>query len=82
MNAGNSPIGLDFACRQCDWIFVTARTLDEYRKIVQQAHGYASKYGRVIRPSTMVYVIMAETDAHAKEIVDWVEEEVDREVDQ
>ncbi|MBV9121368.1 MAG: LLM class flavin-dependent oxidoreductase [Chloroflexi bacterium] len=78
MNAGNSDVGLDFAAKHCDWVFVTGRTLDEYRAMAQRAQSLASKYGRTIRPATMVYVIMAETDARANEIVNWVEEEVDR----
>ena len=79
MNAGNSAKGLDFATRQCDWVFITGRTLDEYRTMAQQVHQLASRHGRVVRPATMVYVIMAETDARARAIVDWVENEVDRE---
>ena len=79
MNAGNSPVGLDFATRHCDWVFITGRTLDEYRRMVQQVHELAGKYGRTVRPATMVYVIMAETDERARAIVEWVENEVDRE---
>src|SRR5437588_23449 len=31
MNAGNSGVGLDFAARHCDLVFMTGRTLSEYR---------------------------------------------------
>jgi FMNH2-dependent dimethyl sulfone monooxygenase len=79
MNAGNSPAGIDFATRQCDWVFLTGRTLDEYRQLVNEVHARAARYGRTVRPATMVYVIMAETDQRAQEIVDWVESEVDKE---
>jgi dimethylsulfone monooxygenase len=79
MNAGNSGVGLDFAARHCDLVFMTGRTMAEYRDMVSNVHSLAAKYGRQVRPATMVYVIMAETDAHAKETVDWVENEVDRE---
>src|SRR5919206_174161 len=44
-----------------------------------QDHDRAARYGRTVRPATMVYVIMAETDQRAQEIVDWVEAEVDKE---
>src|SRR5262245_29409791 len=79
MNAGNSQAGLDFATRHCDWVFGTGRSLDEYRSIVQRVHDLASRFNRVVRPATMVYIIVAETDARAQEIVDWVESEVDHE---
>lgn len=79
MNAGNSPAGLDFAAKHCDWVFVTGRTLDEYRELTNRAHQLAAKYHRSVRPATMVYVIMAETDAKANDIVQWVEAEVDKE---
>ncbi|MCL6563004.1 MAG: LLM class flavin-dependent oxidoreductase [Firmicutes bacterium] len=79
MNAGNSPKGLDFAARHCDWVFLTGRTLDEYRDHITQVRTLADRYRRVVRPATMVYVVMAETDARAQAIVDWLESEVDRE---
>jgi len=47
--------------------------------MVKQVHGMAAKYERTIRPATMVYVIVAETDQRAAEIVKWVEDEVDKE---
>ncbi len=78
MNAGNSPVGLDFAAKHCDWVFLTGRTLDEYRTLVNRVHELARKYRRTVRPATMVYVIMAETDRRADEIVRWVEDEVDK----
>ncbi len=79
MNAGNSSVGLDFAARHCDLVFLTGRTLDEYRAMVANVHERAARHGRRVRPATMVYVIMAETDARAQAIIDWVESEVDKE---
>ena len=79
MNAGNSPVGLDFACRQTDWVFITAPTLEAYEARIEEVHRKAAAYGRKVRAATMVYVIMASTDSEAKAIVDWVAEEVDRE---
>jgi FMNH2-dependent dimethyl sulfone monooxygenase len=78
MSAGASPAGLDFATRHCDWVFLTRPTLDAYRETVQRVQDMAARHGRTVRPATMVYVIMAETDQRAQEIVDWVEAEVDR----
>jgi FMNH2-dependent dimethyl sulfone monooxygenase len=79
MNAGNSAVGMDFAARHCDWVFITGRSLEEYRDAVARVHGLAAKYGRSVRAATMVYAIMAESDAAARAIVDHVEERVDRE---
>jgi FMNH2-dependent dimethyl sulfone monooxygenase len=65
MNAGNSDIGVDFACRQADWLFITAPTLAAYKDKVEEAHRKATSYGREIRPATMVYVIQDSTDEKA-----------------
>ncbi len=79
MNAGNSAVGMDFACRHCDWAFLTGRTLEEYAQMVRNVHERAANYGRVVRPATMCYIIMAETDQAANDVVSWVQEEVDKE---
>lgn len=78
MNAGNSDVGLDFACRQADWVFITAPTLDGYAARVDHVNKTAASYGREVRASTMVYVVMGPTDSAAQETLAWLEEEVDR----
>jgi len=77
MNAGNSDVGISFSARHCDWGFLTGQTLDEYRERVKHLHAEAAKYKRKVRAATMAYVIMAETDAKAEEIRQWVADEVD-----
>jgi FMNH2-dependent dimethyl sulfone monooxygenase len=79
MNAGNSAVGLDFAARHCDWVFLTGRTVEEYAAMVGRVHDLAEKYGRRVRAATMVYVIMAGSDGAARALVDEVEAQVDRE---
>jgi FMNH2-dependent dimethyl sulfone monooxygenase len=79
MNAGNSEVGIDFACRQADWVFVTAPTLDGYRKRVEEAHRKAAQYGRTVRVATMVYVIEDATDEKAFATKRWLEDEIDHE---
>jgi FMNH2-dependent dimethyl sulfone monooxygenase len=79
MNAGNSDKGLDFACRQADWVFITAPTLDGYRERVNVVHDKARKYGREVRAATMVYVVQGPSDAEAEATFRWLEDEVDRE---
>lgn len=77
MNAGNSDIGVDFACRQADWLFITAPTLEDYRQKVEDAHKKAAKYGRNVRTATMVYVIQDSNDEKAFATKRWLEDEVD-----
>jgi dimethylsulfone monooxygenase len=77
MNAGNSDTGVDFACRQADWLFVTAPTLEGYKTRIEDAHRKAAHYGRTIRAATMVYVIEDATDEGAQATKRWLEEEVD-----
>ena len=79
MNAGNSDTGVDFACRQADWLFVTAPTLEGYKTRIAEAHRKAAHYGRTIRAATMVYVIEDSTDARAQATKQWLEDEVDSE---
>jgi dimethylsulfone monooxygenase len=79
MNAGNSAVGMDFACRHCDWAFLTGRTLEEYAAMVGSVHERAAKYARQVRPATMCYIIMAETNKAANDTVSWVQDEVDKE---
>ncbi len=79
MNAGNSEIGVDFACRQADWLFVTAPTLEGYKERIEQAHRIAAHYGRRIRAATMVYVIQDYSDERAQATKRWLEDEVDAE---
>ncbi|MEM7541083.1 MAG: LLM class flavin-dependent oxidoreductase [Pseudomonadota bacterium] len=79
MNAGNSEIGVDFACRQADWVFVTAPTIEAYKERIELINRKASQYKREVRVATMVYVIQDSTDEKAFATKRWLEEEVDRE---
>jgi dimethylsulfone monooxygenase len=81
MNAGQSGVGFDFACRQADWVFVAPGegTIESFGTMAADAHARASSHGRTVRVAAMSYAIMDETDAAAQETVDWVESEVDDE---
>ena len=78
MSAGNSDVGIDFACRQADWAFVIAPTLQGYKDRVSEVHRLAAKYKRKVRAATMVYVIEDSTDARAEATKQWLEDEVDK----
>jgi dimethylsulfone monooxygenase len=77
MNAGNSEKGLDFACRQVDWVFLTAPSLEGYRERVETVHKKAARYGRDVRTATMVYIVTGRTDEEAQRTFEWLQDEVD-----
>ena len=82
VNAGQSPAGIDFAAKHCDWAFCNsspAGTIEQLRTYATQILERAAYYGRRLRPMTFAYVIMADTDAEAERIADWVAAEVDEE---
>ncbi|MFA3878002.1 LLM class flavin-dependent oxidoreductase [Streptomyces sp. MMCC 100] len=78
--AAASDIGLDYATRQCDALFVTAddNTVDGYRKKAARIHGMAAEHGRQVRIAAMCYVVMDDTDAKALETVEWMRGQIDR----
>jgi FMNH2-dependent dimethyl sulfone monooxygenase len=78
MSAGNSEVGLDFACRQADWAFMSSPTFEGYKARVDEIHRKAAKYGRDVHAAAMVYTIMDSTTERARATADWVAEEVDR----
>lgn len=82
VNAGQSPTGIDFAARHCEWAFCNASpkgTLEQIATYGKAIRERADHHNRVVRPITFAYVIMADTDQEAKDIADWVKEEVDEE---
>ena len=81
MNAGQSEIGLDFACRHADWAFVVPPTgrLEDFASSATKVHALGAKYGRSLRIGAMCYGVIEETDAEAARTVAWLEEEGDRE---
>lgn len=81
MNAGQSGIGFDFACRQADWVFVAPMSGDPegFAKLTTDAHARAASHGRTVRVAAMCYAVIEETDAEAEAKVRWLEEEVDDE---
>jgi FMNH2-dependent dimethyl sulfone monooxygenase len=80
MSAAGSDRGLDFACKHCEALFITAKdsTLEGYTKRAQKLHDMAAKHGREVRICVMCYVVMEDTDSKAAETVDWIREEIDR----
>lgn len=81
MNAGQSRAGLDFACRQADWVFVAppSAQLSDYADMVERVHTLASRFGRSVRVAAMCYAVIEETDAAARHVVETLQENVDTE---
>jgi FMNH2-dependent dimethyl sulfone monooxygenase len=80
ITAAGSDIGLDYAARQCDVVFITSKnnSLDGFRDRASKIHGMFDSYGRQARIAAMCYVVMDETDAAAMETVDWMRGQIDR----
>ncbi|MFT4085405.1 MAG: LLM class flavin-dependent oxidoreductase [Nocardioides sp.] len=81
ITAAGSDIGLDYAARQCDAVFVTAKDnhVDGYRARAAKIRGMFDEHHRQVRIAVMCYVVMDETDAKAQETVEWMTKEIDRE---
>jgi FMNH2-dependent dimethyl sulfone monooxygenase len=79
INAAGSDLGIDYACRQCDAIFISARdrTQEAYAAMAEKIHSTAASYGRKVRICAMCYVVMEDTDEKAAETVNWLADEVD-----
>ena len=81
INAGQSPAGLDFACRHTDVVFTgpPGGQLEDYAAVVEKAHAIAASHGREVRIAAMCWAIIDETDAAAEATKAWLEEEIDHE---
>lgn len=81
ITAAGSDVGLDFAARQCDAVFVTAKdnNVDGYRARTKHIRGMFDEYGRKVRIAVMCYVVMDETDEQANETVEWMKANPDHE---
>ncbi|WP_425839947.1 LLM class flavin-dependent oxidoreductase [Streptomyces fractus] len=79
--AAGSDIGLDYATRQCDALFVTSgdNSIDGYRKKAAKIHDMAAEHGRRVRIAAMCYVVMEESEAEVRETAEWMTEEIDHE---
>ncbi|UUW91424.1 LLM class flavin-dependent oxidoreductase [Pimelobacter simplex] len=81
ITAAGSDIGLDYAARQCDAVFITAKDnhVEGYRARAQKIRAMFDERGRKVRIAVMCYVVMDESDAAAAETVEWMTEEIDHE---
>ena len=78
MNAGGSPVGLDFGVRNCDWIFTLAEDIPGFRQRTNYIREKAETYGRKVRVATMCWVLPEATDSLAHEKFEWIASLIDR----
>ncbi|TCK21918.1 LLM class flavin-dependent oxidoreductase [Pseudonocardia endophytica] len=86
MSAASSDLGIDFAARQCDAIFIAGlqsggHSRDEvrasYATTAAKVRAAAESYGRKVRICGMCFVVMDETDERAATTMSWLENEID-----
>lgn len=86
MSAASSDLGIDFAARQCDAIFIAGlqsggQSREEVKKsyatTAAKVRAAAESYGRDVRICGMCFVVMDETDEKATRTMEWLVEEID-----
>ena len=79
ISAAGSDIGLDYATRQCDALFITSskNTLDGFTSRAAKIHTMAAEHDRAVRIAAMCYVVMEETEAAAEEVRQQIIDEID-----
>jgi FMNH2-dependent dimethyl sulfone monooxygenase len=77
MNAGSSPVGLDFAARHCDWVFCLAKDAKGFKARADEIRKMAEGYKREVRVATMCWVLPEATDALAKEKYESIASQID-----
>jgi len=77
MQAGQSPVGIDFACRHAEWIFQIQPQIENYRTVAKDIHDKAASYGRRVLVATQLWPIIDKTDAAAQATAEWIAEEID-----
>ncbi|GAB7002538.1 LLM class flavin-dependent oxidoreductase [Nocardioides sp. AN3] len=79
MNAAGSDLGIDFATRQCDAIFVSPGQAGPggWEQQARDIKAAAAAHGRTVRICMMCFVVMDETDEKAAETVEWLASEID-----
>lgn len=78
ISAGRSERGREFQATYADGAFLDAPTIEQMREIAVDVHERAEAKGRTCNAYAMLTVVLAETDAAARQRVDLYAEGVDR----
>lgn len=80
VNAGNSPAGLEFCARECDFNFIAFSSPDEARDTAQRVRGIAQSQGRDLGILGYGNIICRDTEKETKALLDHILEKGDWEV--
>lgn len=86
VNAGVSDVGLDFAARQCDWVFDafgldgSSADISQLRSRVERIKYFGQRHGKDLKIAVCVYIICRETQAEAQQAFDETVNQADVEV--
>jgi len=78
VNAGSSPTGIDFAARQCDWLFCLG-DLDTVARAATDLRDKAENYQRHVESFTFAWMLAADSNAEAQSVYSEVIENIDHE---
>lgn len=76
INAGSSPTGIDFAARQCDWLFCLG-DVETCRAASDSLQERTGKYGRHAESMTFAWLVIEDSDARAEAVAREVTEQID-----
>ncbi|WGX98805.1 LLM class flavin-dependent oxidoreductase [Nocardioides sp. L-11A] len=77
VNAGNSPAGLEFCARECDFNFIAFADVDEARTTAAQVRGIAQAQGRDLGILGYGNIICRDTEKETKQLLDHILEKGD-----
>jgi FMNH2-dependent dimethyl sulfone monooxygenase len=77
VNAGNSPAGLEFCARECDFNFIAFADVDEARTTAAQVRGIAQAQGRDLGILGYGNIICRDTEKETKQFLDHILEKGD-----
>ncbi|WP_110207272.1 LLM class flavin-dependent oxidoreductase [Nocardioides daejeonensis] len=77
VNAGNSPAGLEFCARECDFNFIAFADVDEARATASQVRGIAQAQGRDLGILGYGNIICRDTEKETKQLLDHILEKGD-----
>lgn len=70
VNAGNSPAGLEFCAKECDFNFIAFRDTEEAKETSARVRGIAHQYGKDLGILSYGNIICRETEKETKELYD------------
>lgn len=76
INAGSSPTGIDFAARQCDWLFCLG-DVETCRATAERLEQANERYRRHVESMTFAWLVIEDSDANAEAVAREVADQID-----